>query len=269
MDFNQGQDPVLKVKIVDSTPGTNAVISPVNATFDKATTPSQDINVSLTLNGRQLTSITKGNATLISGQNYTASSSAVVLNHSYLATLPLGQNVLTFHFNGGNDAVLTVNVVDSTVTVPAGDLTIQSFNGNTSASTNGVSPKFKLINSGNSAIPLSDVKLRYYYTIDGEEAQSFWSDWASMGSANVTSNFVKLATPVAGADHYLEVGFTSAAGSLNAGQSAEVQARFSKNNWTNYTQTNDYSFKASGSQFANHDKVTGYVNGQLVWGIEP
>lgn len=165
--------------------------------------------------------------------------------------------------------MLTVNVVDSTVTVPAGDLTIQAFNGNTSASTNGVSPKFKLVNSGNSTIPLSDVKLRYYYTIDGEEAQSFWSDWASMGSANVTSNFVKLATPVAGADHYLEVGFTSAAGSLNAGQSAEIQTRFSKNNWSNYTQTNDYSFKANGSQFANHDKVTGYVNGHLVWGIEP
>ena len=89
--------------------------------------------------------------------------------------------------------MLTVNVVDSTVNVAAGDLTIQAFNGNTSASTNGVSPKFKLVNSGNSDIPLSDVKLRYYYTIDGEEAQSFWSDWASMGSANVTSNFVKLA----------------------------------------------------------------------------
>lgn len=269
LDFNQGQDPVLKVKIVDSTPSTNATISPVNTTFDKATNYAQDMNVSLTLNGRQLTSITKGNVTLVAGQDYTASGAAVVLNKSYLATLPLGQNVLTFHFNGGNNAVLTVNVVDSTVTVPAGDMTIQAFNGNTSASTNGISPKFKLINSGDSAIPLSEVKLRYYYTIDGEEAQTFWSDWASMGSANVTSNFVKLETPVAGADYYLEVGFTSAAGTLNAGQSAEVQARFSKNNWTNYTQTNDYSFKTSGSQFANHDKVTGYVNGQLVWGIEP
>lgn len=64
---------MLKVKIVNSTPGTNAVISPVNATFDKATNPAQDINVSLTLNGRQLTSITKGDVTLVSGQNYTAS----------------------------------------------------------------------------------------------------------------------------------------------------------------------------------------------------
>ncbi|NEU63888.1 glycosyl hydrolase [Paenibacillus sp. ALJ109b] len=268
-DFNQGQDPVLKVKIVDSTPSTSAVISPVNAAFDKAANLAQDVSLTLTLNGKQLTSITNGNYTLVSGQDYTASSAAIVLRKSYLSTLPLSQNTITFHFNGGNNAVLTVNVADSSVTAPSGDLTIQAFNGNTSASTNGISPKFKVVNTGNSAIQLSDVKLRYYYTIDGEEAQSFWSDWASIGSANVTSKFVKLATPVAGADYYLEVGFTSSAGTLNAGQSAEIQARFSKNNWSNYNQANDYSFKASSTQFANHEQVTGYINGQLAWGIEP
>ncbi len=268
-DFNQGQDPVLKVKIVDSTPSTSAVISPVNTAFDKAANLAQDVSLTLTLNGKQLTSITNGNYTLVSGQDYTASSAAIVLRKSYLSTLPLSQNTITFHFNGGNNAVLTVNVLDSSVTAPSGALTIQAFNGNTSESTNGISPKFKVVNTGNSAIQLSDVKLRYYYTIDGEEAQSFWSDWASIGSANVTSKFVKLASPVAGADYVLEVGFTNSAGTLNAGQSAEIQARFSKNNWSNYNQANDYSFKASSTQFANHEQVTGYINGQLAWGIEP
>ncbi|MDR9746414.1 MULTISPECIES: glycosyl hydrolase [Paenibacillus] len=268
-DFNQGQDPVLKVKIVDSTPSTSAVISPVNTAFDKAANLAQDVSLTLTLNGKQLTSITNGNYTLVSGQDYTASSAAIVLRKSYLSTLPLSQNTITFHFNGGDNAVLTINVVDSSVTAPSGALTIQAFNGNTSASTNGISPKFKVVNTGNSAIQLSDVKVRYYYTIDGEEAQSFWSDWASIGSANVTSKFVKLASPVAGADYVLEVGFTNSAGTLNAGQSAEIQARFSKNNWSNYNQANDYSFKASSTQFANHEQVTGYINGQLAWGIEP
>ncbi|UPK41604.1 glycosyl hydrolase [Paenibacillus pabuli] len=268
-DFNQGQDPVLKIKIIDSTPSASAVISPVNATFDKAANLAQDVSLTLTLNGKQLTSITNGNYTLVSGQDYTASSTAIVLRKSYLSTLPLGQNAITFHFNGGNNAVLTVNVVDTSVPVPSGNLIIQAYNGNTSASTNGISPKFKVVNNGNSAIQLSDVKIRYYYTIDGEEAQSFWSDWASIGSANVTSKFVKLATPVAGADYVLEVGFTSSAGTLNAGQSAEIQARFSKNNWSNYNQANDYSFEASSIQYTNNEQVTGYINGQLVWGIEP
>lgn len=269
-DFNQGQDPVLKVKVIDSTP--SASITPENASFDKAVNAQQNITVSLNLNGHQLTSVKNGSSTLVSGQDYTAASSSVVLNKSYLATLPLGQSAITFHFNGGNNAVLTVNVVDSTVPVipePSGDLTIQAFNGNTSASTNGISPKFKIINNGDSAIQLSDVKLRYYYTIDGEIAQNFWSDWASIGSANVTSNFVKLTTPANEADYYLEIGFTSSAGTLNPGQSAEIQARFSKSNWSNYTQSNDYSFNATSSQYVNNEQVTAYMNGQLVWGIEP
>ncbi|MCM3702809.1 glycosyl hydrolase [Paenibacillus macerans] len=266
-DFNQGKDPVLKVKIVDSTP--SAAITPVNATYDKAENLGKDISVSLTLNGHQLTNITNGNYTLTSGQDYTESSATVVLSKSYLSTLPLGQNAITFHFSGGNNAVLTVNVVDSSTPVPAGNLTIQAFNGNTSASTNGISPKFKVVNTGDSAIQLSDVKLRYYYTIDGEKAQNFWCDWASIGSANVTSKFVKLATPVAGADYVLEIGFTSSAGTLNPGQSAEIQARFSKTDWSNYNQADDYSFKASSNQFANNEQVTGYMNDQLVWGIEP
>lgn len=266
-DFNQGQDAVLKVSIVDSTP--SAVISPVNATFDQAANLQQDIAVSLSLNGHQLTSIANGGQTLTAGQDYTTSGSSVILSKTYLSTLPLGQHVLTFAFSGGNNALLTLGVVDTSVPVPAGDLTVQAFNGNTSASTNGISPKFKIINTGDSAIELSDVTLRYYYTVDGDNPQSFWCDWANIGSANVNGQFVKLESPVTGADYALEIGFTASAGALNPGESAEIQTRFSKNNWANYDQTNDYSFKASASQFENHEQVTGYVNGQLIWGIEP
>lgn len=266
-DFNEGQDPVLKVKIVDSTSGVS--ISPVNATFDKAANPGEDISVALTLNRQQLTSLTSGSVTLQADEDYTASDTTVTLHTSYLSTLPLGQHEITFHFSGGNSAVLAITVVDNTVTVPAGDLTIQAFNGNTSASTNGIAPKFKVVNTGDSAIQLSDVTLRYYYTIDGEQEQSFWCDWASIGSEHVTSKFVKLENPVDDADYYLELGFTSSAGTLAPGESADIQARFSKNNWSNYNQANDYSFKASSSQFADNEQVTGYMNNQLVWGIEP
>lgn len=252
-------------------PNPSAVISPESVTFDKETSHAQDITISLTLNGHQLTGISKGGVNLVSGQHYTASESTVVLKQAYMTTLPLGQTSLTFHFNHGKDAFLKLNVVDSSVVVvpPDSKLTIQAYNGNTSASTNGIVPKFKLINSGNTAINLSDVKVRYYYTIDGEQAQTFWSDWASVGSANVTSTFVKLDTAVTGADYYVELGFTSNAGVLNTGESAEVQARFSKNNWSNYNQADDYSFMATGNQYANHSKITGYVSDQLVWGVEP
>lgn len=260
-------DELPDLTIDDPTP--SASITPVSADFDKAPVQAQDISVALTLNGHQLANLTHGSNTLVSGQDYTASGATIVLKKSYLSTLPLGQNAITFHFNGGNNAVLTVNAADSSVPVPAGNLTIQAFNGNTSASTNGISAKFKVVNSGNSAVQLSDVKLRYYYTIDGEKDQSSWIDWSSVGSANVTSRFVKLDTPANGAEYALEIGFASSAGTLNPGQSAEIQTRFSKTDWSNYNQANDYSFMASASQFVNNEQVTGYMNGQLVWGIEP
>ncbi|GGH49641.1 hypothetical protein GCM10008014_14220 [Paenibacillus silvae] len=251
-------------------PNPSASISPESASFDKAAGAGQDITITLTLNGHQLTNISKGGVHLVSGQDYTASGSTVVFNSSYLSTLPVGQSSLTFHFDGGKAAVLKLNVTDSSVVEPTDpQLTIQAYNGNTSASTNGIAPKFKLINSGDTDIQLSDVKVRYYYTIDGEEAQTLWTDWSSIGSANVTSTFVKMTPPAAGADFYVELGFTSSAGVLKPGGSAEIQARFSKNNWSNYNQADDYSFMASGSQYTDHNKVTGYVNDQLVWGIEP
>ena len=72
-----------------------------------------------------------------------------------------------------------------------------------------------------------------------------------------------------GADHVLELGFKASAGTLNAGQSTEIQTRFSKDNWTNYTQTDDYSFEGTHTSYADWAKVTGYVAGQLEWGMEP
>ncbi|MBR2566057.1 MAG: beta-mannosidase [Paenibacillus sp.] len=264
-------DELPDLKVNQPNPNPSAVISPGNANFDKEVNSAQDIPISLTLNGHQLTGISSGGVNLLSDEHYTVSGATVVLKQNYLTTLPLGQTSITFHFNGGNDAILKLNVVDSSVVVvpPDSNLTIQAYNGNTSASTNGIAPKFKLINSGNTAINLNDVKVRYYYTVDGEEAQTFWSDWASVGSANVTSQFVKLTTPVTGADYYVEVGFKSNAGTLNPGESAEIQGRFSKNNWSNYNQTDDYSFMATGNQYASQNKVTGYINNQLVWGMEP
>ena len=266
-DFDKGKDLILKIKIIDTTP--SASITPQTASFDKATDKQQDIKVTLTLNGKQFLNILNNNTTLVLGTDYTISNNTITLLSSYLSTLALGDTSLTFHFSGGNDSVLMVNVINTEVPVTNGDLVIQSFNGNISTSTNGLSPKFKLINNGESDINLSEVTLRYYYTIDGDISQSLWCDWASIGSTNVKYQFVKLDNPVTGADYYLELSFSTAAGTLKPGQSAEIQTRISKSNWSNYTQTNDYSFNATSNQYVNTDKVTGYMNNTLVWGNEP
>lgn len=145
-------------------------------------------------------------------------------------------------------------------------LKVQLRNANNSPQNNTIFPWFKLHNTGSQAIDLKDVKIRYYYTIDGERDQNFWCDWASMGKDNVTGSFGKMSTPVNGADYFFELGFTSSAGSLTSGTNIEVQSRLAKSDWSNYNQTDDYSFNNSLSEYIDTDRVAIYVNGVLIWG---
>lgn len=265
-DFSQGVDPVLTITVADTTP--SASISPTTAEFDKVLSNQNDIEVALALNGHSLLGIKNGTNALIADVDYTVAGNTVTILKSYLAKQAVSKVNLVFDFSAGNDATLTITIKDSSVVV-SGDIKVQMFNGNASASTNGIAPKIKLMNTGTNNIALSDVVLRYYYTIDGEKAQNFWCDWSSAGSANVTGKFVKMESAKAEADYYLEIGFTSGAGSLAAGQSIEVQVRFSKTDWTNYTQTGDYSFSSSNSSYVDWNQMTGYIGGSLVWGVEP
>ncbi|WP_224367931.1 X2-like carbohydrate binding domain-containing protein [Hyalangium versicolor] len=246
----------------------DASITPATATFDKKTANQADITVTMTLNGNTLSAIKNGSASLVSGTDYTVSGTTVTLKKSYLATQSAGTTLLTFDFSAGIDPVLSVSIVDTTST-PDGVLKVQLFNGQTAASGNSINPRLKLVNTGTSALNLADVTLRYYYTADANISQAFWCDWASVGTANVRASFVPMAAPKTGADTYLEISLNSGAGSLAPGASAEFQIRFSRTDWSNYTQTNDYSFNPTSTSYTDWNKATGYISGSLKWGVEP
>jgi len=163
----------------------------------------------------------------------------------------------------------TTPISTPTPTSITGGVKVQMFNGTTTGTTTALTPKLKLINTGTTAVNLSNVTIRYYYTIDGERTQNFNCDWATAGNNNITSKFVKMTTAKTGADYYLEIGFTSSAGTLQPGASTEIQTRFIKSDWTNYTQTGDYSFNSSATGYVDWNKTTAYINGSLKFGIEP
>jgi hypothetical protein len=132
-----------------------------------------------------------------------------------------------------------------------------------------VMPDFKLFNNGSTAIPLSEMTLRYWYTIDTNVAQTAWLDFAAVGNGNVVLTLVPVSPVRTNADFYLQVGFTAAAGNLAAGaNTSNVQTRFNKNDFSNYMEANDYSYTASGT-FMTTTKVTAYRLGNLVYGTEP
>ncbi len=161
------------------------------------------------------------------------------------------------------------DTVTESYIVTVGTLNIKAYNEQIATLTNGIQPSFKIENTGQVPVNLSDVKVRYYFTIDGTENQNFYCNWASIGSENVMGEFVNISPAKDNADCYLEVSFKEGAGQLNPGESAEVRTRFSKQDWSNYTQSNDYSFDSVASNYVDSNKLGLFMFGVLMEGTQP
>ncbi|MDP4182815.1 MAG: cellulose binding domain-containing protein, partial [Bacillota bacterium] len=148
-------------------------------------------------------------------------------------------------------------------------LQVQFFNSNKTSPIMQLYQQFKITNTGTNAINFSDIKLRYYYTIDTEAQQNFTCDWSTLSINNITGTFVKMPNPQSDADYYFELGFTPSAGSFEAGSSIVIQTRFSKADFSNYNQNNDYSFNNSSTNYIDWSKVTAHIGNTLVWGSIP
>ncbi|MEY9843345.1 cellulose binding domain-containing protein [Streptacidiphilus sp. MAP5-3] len=148
------------------------------------------------------------------------------------------------------------------------DLTVR-YRSNTPTVTPVAEPWFEVINSSKHAIPLDQVTLHYYFSADGA-GYGFNCVEAPMGCSNVQGRVVALSTPADKADHYLEISFTSAAGTLGPGENSKgLRLQFYRTDHKDLNQADDHSFDASDTSFKPSSSVTAYVNGKLAWGDEP
>lgn len=151
----------------------------------------------------------------------------------------------------------------------SGNVEVEMYNSNTTSSTNGILPSFRIVNKASTPIDLSGLTLRYYFTKDGAQDNIFWCDYSSVGAGNVIGTFKTMPSAAKGADTYLEIGFAAGAGTIAAGSSIDVQARFSKVDWSSFNQSDDYSFNSTGNSYDDWNKVTAYQDGNLIWGSVP
>jgi endo-1,4-beta-xylanase len=132
-----------------------------------------------------------------------------------------------------------------------------------------IRPHFMISNTGTATVDLSTLTVRYYFTADGSTSQAYVCDYAVIGCGSTSATF----SPTTGthADTYMEVSFTSGAGSVSPGSNTgEIQARFHDTNYAvTFTQSNDYSFDPTKTAYANWTNMTLYQSGTLVWGTEP
>ncbi|WP_239619288.1 glycoside hydrolase family 48 protein [Cohnella mopanensis] len=142
--------------------------------------------------------------------------------------------------------------------------------GDTSATDSQMKPQLRIVNTGTSSVPLNQLKIRYWYTKGSTQSETFTCDWAGVGCANLTATFTSMSSPATGADTYLEIGFTTGAGSIAAGgNSGEIQSRINLANWSNYNEADDYSYNGTQTSYAPSSNITLYQNGTLIWGNEP
>jgi hypothetical protein len=131
---------------------------------------------------------------------------------------------------------------------------------------------YRIINTGTETVPLSALTMRYWFTNQTPaDPLVFECDWAQVNCANTTSKFVVLPSARPQANMYAEIGFTAGAGSLAPGQSSgEIQTRIHHVNWSLFDTFASYSF-ISDESFVYQDTqtVTLYLNGSLIWGVEP
>ena len=151
------------------------------------------------------------------------------------------------------------------VALAVGALQVKYRTANPSLLTRDSKPEFALINAGASALPLSRVELRYWLSTEDLSDYVFHCDWAAMGCASLTGEFLVSEEGYP----YLSLRFGEDAGVLLAGgDSGEIKLRFNRVDWSEYPQDGHYSFSPS-TETIQWERVGVYVDGGLVWGVEP
>ncbi len=199
----------------------------------------------------------------------------VTITNNAPADFPVGETLVTWTAKDANGNITTA-VQKVTVKAVQSTVALKAYNSTKASTSNTIDPRIMLVNTSNTTINLSNIKVRYYYTVDGDKGQAYYCDYAQVTDSgsqrNITSSVTGAAqkgTAKTGSDYYIEISFSSNAGTLKPGEKVEIQGRLTKSDWSNYTQTNDYSFNSTATDYTDNSKITVYSSGNLIYGVEP
>lgn len=135
-----------------------------------------------------------------------------------------------------------------------------------------IRPHFKIVNNGFAPVPLSQLKIRYYFTIDGASTLQHFCDYAGLpggaGCSQITRNVVTMSPTRPGADRYLELAFSGGGTLAPCESTGEIQIRLNKSSFANFNESNDYSYQST-SSFVDRAQIVVLRNNQVIWGTPP
>ena len=114
-----------------------------------------------------------------------------------------------------------------------------------------IAQQYTVTASGTAPLDLSLLKIRYYYTKDGNTPQSFWCDTAGI-TLNKAPWYVNYTSSVKGTfnDGYLEISFKDAVTLSPSEAGLKFDIRFNQQDWSSYT-----NFKAGAIEIV-YDGIT-------------
>ena len=136
--------------------------------------------------------------------------------------------------------------------------------------TSQIQTRFEVRNEGNTAVAVSDLKVRYYFTSDNNQPANVYVDYADIGASNVQARVVQLPSSVNGADSYVELTFMPGM-SLLAPQSSlgAIDFRIVRSDYGLLDQSNDYSYAANYGNVGLNTHITAYLSNNLAFGTPP
>ncbi len=127
----------------------------------------------------------------------------------------------------------------------------------------------KVRNSGTAAVDLARIEMRYWFTAGPSPAQTqnVLATGVGSGGGQVHPEIVPSSSN--GLNYYLRLAFVELAGTIPPfSDSQEILVDLRKKDRSSYLQTNDFSF-APNTDYQESDRIALYLDGQLIWGIEP
>ena len=141
-----------------------------------------------------------------------------------------------------------------------------TISGNSGASTSTLGGQWSLTNSKGS-VNLNDVTIRYYFTADSNTSDVVFVDnvglslptspWYAALTSSTNAKVVKMSSPTATADSYIEITFNNANYEITGSANLQMGIRVAKSDWSMYNQSNDYSYTNGAVVLVGNSVVSG------------